>query len=99
MSGYCVFEAYNGEAANELCRFLPEIDLLVLNTEGTGTDTPRLIQKVREAQPRLPVLHIGKEPLPDVPADVSHIPETFTPAQLLALVDTLLENRVKSPVV
>ena len=99
MSGFCVFEAYNGEAANELCRFLPEIDLLVLNTEGTGTDTPRLIKNVREAQPGLPVLHIGKEPLPEMPADVSHIPETFRPAQLLTLVDTLLENRVNSQLV
>lgn len=36
MSGYCVFQAYDGQAAAELCRELPKIDLLVLNTEGTG---------------------------------------------------------------
>jgi hypothetical protein len=97
MSGYCVFEAYDGQAAKELCAFLPDIDLLVLNTEGTGTDTPRLVEIIREAQRGLPVLHIGKTPLRDMPADVRHIADTFKPAQLLAVVDTLIESRVKLP--
>ena len=97
MSGYCVFQAYDGQAANELCRFLPEIDLLVLNTEGTGTDTPRLVDAVRKAQPGLPVLHIGKQPFREMPADVQHLADTFKPAELLDAVSTLMPNRVKLP--
>ena len=73
MSGYWVFQAYDGQAADELCQFLPEIDLLVLNTEGTATDTPRLVHTLREAQPGLPVLHNWEEPVRDMPADVRHI--------------------------
>ena len=95
MSGYCVFQAYDGQAANELCQYLPEIDLLVLNTEGTGTDTPRLVHTLREAQPGLPVLHIGKEPLREMPADVPHMSDTFKPAELLDVVNTLIASRVK----
>jgi hypothetical protein len=36
MSGYSVFQAHDGWAAQELCVLLPDIDLLVLNTYGTG---------------------------------------------------------------
>ena len=42
MSGYCVFQAYDARAARELCHELPNIELLILNTTGTGTDTPSL---------------------------------------------------------
>ena len=47
MSGYYVFQAYDGQAAEELCTILPAVSLLVLNTEGTGMDTPALVHRIR----------------------------------------------------
>ena len=90
MSGYYVFQAYNGEAAEELCAGLPGIGLLVLNTEGTGVDTPALVRSVRKLHPGLPVLHIGTSPIPGMPSDVLHLAESFTADQLLATVATLV---------
>jgi DNA-binding NtrC family response regulator len=89
MSGCYVFQAYNGEAAEELCAGLPDIGLLVLNTEGTGVDTPALVRSVRKLHPGLPVLHIGKAPIPGMPSDVPHLAESFTADQLLATVSAL----------
>jgi DNA-binding NtrC family response regulator len=97
MSGYCVFQAYDGRAARELCRELPNIELLVLNTTGTGTDTPRLVQEIREQHPKLPVLHIGASALAGMPADVPTFAETFTAEQLLTAVEALVPERRVDP--
>jgi hypothetical protein len=70
----------------------PDIDLLVLNTEGTGIDTPDLVRSVRRAHPGLPVLHIGKDPIPDMPDDVLNLPDSFAVDELLAAVRTLVPN-------
>lgn len=93
MSGYCVYQAYDGQAAAELCRELPEIGLLVLNTEGTGTDTPALVRSVRKVHLGLPVLHIGKAPIPGMPSDVLHLAESFTADQLLETVSALVPGQ------
>ncbi len=89
MSDYYVFQAYDGKAAQELCAQLPRIDLLVLNTEGTGVDTPALVRSIRTLHPGLAVLHIGTSPIPGMPVDVTHLGESFTAAQLLAAVEVL----------
>ena len=86
MNGYCVFQAYDGQAAQELCHVLPEVGLLVLNTSGTGIDTPTLIRAIRVRRPSFPVLHIGATGVPDMPDDVTTLAETFTSDQLLAAV-------------
>jgi DNA-binding response OmpR family regulator len=90
MSGYCVFQAYDAQAARELCRELPDIGLLVLNTTGTGTDSPSLVRDIREKHPNLPVLHIGASTLEGMPANVPTIAESFTADQLLLAVDALM---------
>ena len=90
MSGYAVFQAYDGLAAEELCRYMPEIDLLILNTEGTGMDTPGLVYAVRRAHPGLPVLHIGKAPIPGMPNDVLNLSDSFGADQLLTAVRSLV---------
>jgi CheY-like chemotaxis protein len=90
MSGYCVFQAYDAQAARELCLQLPNIGLLVLNTTGTGTDTPTLVRDIREKPPGLPVLHIGTSALQGMPADVPTLAESFTAGQLLTAVEDLL---------
>ena len=90
MSGCAVFQAYDGQAVQQLCQYMPEIDLLILNTEGTGMDTPTLVRDVRKIHPGLPVLHIGKAALAGMPDDVPNLLETFTPSELLETVDGLL---------
>lgn len=90
MSGYAVFQAYNGPAAEELCNLLPEIKLLVLNTFGTGVDLNELVRRVRNRQPDLPVLHIGNQTPPGLPADVVTLPEDFDSIALLTAVDELI---------
>lgn len=89
MSGWYVFQAYDGKAAEELCAQLPDIDLLVLNTEGTGMDTPGLVRSIRKSHPDLAVLHIGVSPIPGMPFDVEHLAESFTADQLLGAVGDL----------
>jgi DNA-binding response OmpR family regulator len=90
MSGYCVFQAHDGLAAQELCIQLPEISLLILNTYGTGIDVGDLIRDARAAKPGLPVLHIGSDIPPGLPADVPTLPEPFTPDDLLLAVKALM---------
>jgi hypothetical protein len=87
MSGYCVFQAHDGLAAQELCIELPEISLLVLNTYGTGIGVGELIRRVSAAKPGLPVLHIGSDLPARLPRDV---PTSFTPDDLLLAVKALM---------
>jgi hypothetical protein len=91
MSGYAVFQAHDGYAAQELCILLPDIELLVLNTYRTGIDVGELCHNVREIKAGLPVLHIGST-IPDgLPDDVPTLPEDFTADSLLMTVRALVE--------
>jgi DNA-binding NtrC family response regulator len=90
MSGYRVFQAHDGLAARELCHELPNIGLLILNTTGTGVDTPSLVGLVRREHPDLPTLHIGASPLAGMPSNVPTLTESFTPDQLLRIVESLM---------
>ena len=92
MSGYSVFQAHDGLAARELCYELPNIALLILNTTGSGTDTPTLVQLIRREHPDLPALHIGNAPLAGMPANVPTLTESFTADQLLKTVESLMPN-------
>ena len=93
MSGYCVFQAHDGQAARELCHELPDIELLVLNTTGTGTDTPSLVREVRADCPGLAVLHIGSSAPQGLPDDVPTLAESVSADELLKAVGTLLPSR------
>ncbi len=94
MSGFVVFQAYDARAALELCAELPNIELLILNTTGTGTDSPSLVRQIREQHPNLPALHIGPSELEGMPANVPTLRESFTAEELLAAVRKLLPPRV-----
>jgi DNA-binding response OmpR family regulator len=94
MSGFVVFQAYDARAALELCAELPNIELLILNTTGTGTDSPTLVRQIREQHPSLPVLHIGPTALEGMPANVPTLQESFSAEQLLAAVRAQLPARV-----
>jgi CheY-like chemotaxis protein len=90
MSGYCVFQAHDGYAAQELCLQLPRIDLLILNTYGTGIDTGDLVRGLRAIKPGFPVLHIGLSEVVGLPADVPTLLEGFTPEDLMRSVHSVL---------
>ena len=90
MSGYTVFQAYDGLAAEELCVQLPDIELLVLNTFGTGIDVGELIRVVRQRRPNLPVLHIGNSVPDSLPPDVPTLAEDFTSDTLLLSIAALM---------
>jgi DNA-binding NtrC family response regulator len=93
MSGYCVFQAYDAMAARELCGQLPDIEMLILNTTGTGVDSATLVREIREYHPALPVLHIGNAALDGMPDDVPTLTERFTAPELLTTVAGLLTAR------
>ena len=93
MSGYCVFQAYDAMAARELCGQLPNIEMLILNTTGTGVDSATLVRDIRESHPALPVLHIGDCELDGMPSNVPTLAQSFTAPQLLATVAGLLAVR------
>ena len=93
MSGYVVFQAHDGRAARELCRELPNIELLILDTVGVGTDTPTLVREIRQQHAALPVLHIGASAPAGMPDDVPTLAETFNADQLLTAVGVLLPER------
>jgi CheY-like chemotaxis protein len=90
MSGCCVFQAYDAQAASELCDRLVNIELLILDTTGTGADTPSLVRAIRQDHPDLAALHIGLSELAGMPANVPTLAESFTADQLLASVEALL---------
>jgi len=95
MSGYAVFQAHDGWAAQELCLLLPNIDLLVLNTYGTGIDVSELCGSVRHAKRGLPILHIGSTTPPGLPSDVPTLAEQFTADTLLLTVQGLIEPALR----
>jgi len=98
MSGYCVFQAYDATAARELCGQLPDIEMLILNTTGTGVDSATLVREIRERHPTLPVLHIGNRELDGMADDVPTLAESFTAQQLLTTVAGLMPAQEQHPV-
>jgi CheY-like chemotaxis protein len=96
MSGYTVFQAHDGWAAHELCVLLPNIELLVLNTYGTGIDVAELCRRVRSSKRGLPILHIGSTSPDGLPQDVPTLSEKFTADSLLAAVKELMEPALVS---
>ena len=90
MNGYTVFQAYDADAARELCAQLENIEMLILNTTGTGTDSATLVQDIRRDAPEMPVLHIGNVQLAGMPDDVPTLAESFTSDLLLSTVADLL---------
>jgi hypothetical protein len=93
MNGYTVFQAYDADAARELCGQLENIEMLILNTTGTGTDSATLVRDIRLEAPEMPVLHIGNAELDGMPADVPTLAESFTSDLLLKTVVHLLPAR------
>src|SRR5687768_15652853 len=91
MSGYVVFQAHDGYAAQELCVSLGKVELLILNTYGTGIDVGELCLNVRSSKPGLPILHIGSTIPAGLPGDVPTLAETFTVESLLLTVRALME--------
>ena len=89
MNGYCVFQAQDSAATEELCLTLPNIGLLILNTNQGYVSTLDVIHSVRTAKPDFPVLHIGTRKGADIPENVLLLSAPFTAEHLLGVVDDL----------
>jgi hypothetical protein len=90
MSGFSVFQAHDGYAAEELCILMPDIELLIVNTYGTGIDVGVLCRNVRAVKPDLAVLHIGSSIPDSLPPDVPTLSEEFTAEGLLQTVEAMM---------
>jgi hypothetical protein len=96
MSGFNVFQAHDGYAAEELCILMPDIELLIVNTYGTGIDVGVLCRNVRAIKPELVVLHIGSSIPDSLPADVPTLSEEFTADSLLQTVEAMMDKDYRS---
>lgn len=94
MTGYCVFSAYDGLAAEELCCTLPGISLLILNTHVDGMDEAVLFRAIRARLSDLPILHIDTHRGPLIPEDIPTLTEPFTPDALLEAVAGLIAGEL-----
>ena len=90
MAGYRVFQAYDGSSAQELCRQLNDVALLVLNTQVDGLDSGQLFAAVRRDRPSMPILHIDTHRINGIPSDVPTLTEPFSAEELLQCVRRLL---------
>lgn len=93
-AGYRVFQADDGLAIEELCELVPDIELLVVNTNGTGLDTSELIGHLLSVAPRLRVVHIGSGVIAGLQHEVATLSEGFTSDQLLRTVAALFSDEV-----
>jgi hypothetical protein len=93
LNGFHVFQAYDEQGAEELCRYLPGVRLLVLNTDGTDVDVIRLVDRIRAETPNLPVLHIGSEVPHGLPADIRSLSPAYGLDGLPATAERLIERR------
>lgn len=87
LNGYRVFQAQDSAATEELCLTLPDIGLLILNTNQGYVSTLEVIHAVRAAKPDFPILHIGTRKAEDIPEDVLLLSAPFTANHLLSVVD------------
>ncbi len=97
MEGYRVFQAYDGQAAVELCAQLPDITLLILNTHVDGLNSVALIAGVRARHPALSILHIDTHRHAGLPSDIPTLTEPFTAAELIDCVRTLTSSQPDAP--
>jgi len=97
MNGYCVFQAQDSAATEELCLTLPDIGLLILNTTPGYVSTLEVIHTVRAAKPDFPILHIGIRRATDIPEDVVLLSAPFSADRLLDVVDGLFAVATGGP--
>lgn len=102
--GHAVFHAYDADSAYRVARTLGSCDLVISNTrvagnaEGMGlVQGVDLITHLRRARPTLPILYLANpgrstpEMEADLPPDVPILRVPFTPEELRANVDALLQ--------
>jgi DNA-binding response OmpR family regulator len=97
MNGYCVFQAQDSAATEELCLTLPDIGLLILNTNQGYVSTLDVIRTVRAVKPDFPVLHIGTRKAMDIPENVLLLSAPFSAERLLDAVDGLFAVAAYGP--
>ncbi len=95
--GYGVIEALDGLTALALAVSTPKpFDLVVTDSLMPGMSGPQLIERLRELQPQLPILHLSGAPradrlgFPGLPPGVPTIDKPFLMTELVQEVGDLL---------
>lgn len=99
-AGHAVLEAADGEAALEIVRETPDIDLIVTDVRMSKMDGFSLAVAARAERPGLQVLFMTGYMGTDVPSkirDAKVLQKPFDPDELLAAIETALGGQQNSP--
>jgi DNA-binding NtrC family response regulator len=94
-----VIEAADGLAALDVARAATiPFDLVVTNSRMPHLDGPRLVECLRQLDPKLPVIHLsgshsGRATSKEMPADVPTLFKPFNMWDLLDEAEKLMERR------
>jgi two-component system, cell cycle sensor histidine kinase and response regulator CckA len=98
--GYQVVEAADGaEALNVNRTASPPFDLVVTDSRMPQLDGPHLVQRLRESDPTLPIIHLSGSPGSEqrgsgMPADVPTLLKPFNLVYLVATAERLMHERL-----
>jgi len=96
--GHAVFHAYDGRSAVELSYSLRACDLIISDTKVDGRPGTELIQRLRLERPTQPILYVANLGRSSdaierqLPPDVPILRTPFTPAEVRAAVNPLLQR-------
>lgn len=91
--GYTVLEASDGDQALEkAAAWEGTIDLLISDVVMPKLSGLALAKELREARPGVPVLFCSGYAPETIPEDTPFLPKPFTPEELLACVEAILDS-------
>ncbi len=97
--GYQVVEAADGAEALDASRTAsPPFDLVVTDSRMPELDGPRLVQRLREADPTLPIIHLSGSPGSEqggslMPGNVPTLLKPFNLRELVEAAEQLILGR------
>jgi two-component system cell cycle sensor histidine kinase/response regulator CckA len=97
--GHAAFHAYDALSATQLAKALPQVDLVMSNTQVVGADGVALIHQLRQSRPELPIIYLAniRRSTPELeaqlPADIQILREPFTAANVKTAIRPLLNGK------
>ncbi|MGA1990376.1 MAG: response regulator [Bryobacteraceae bacterium] len=92
-AGYDTVSAPGSMQALEIFQAQPHIDLVVSDVVMPGMHGPQLMKEIKRLSPSIPVMLIsGCVPERELPPDVPFVAKPFSPRQLLATVERVLQE-------